>query len=148
MIGQSKQVLNSEQSEESRFRGAKRRVVLIVEDEQDMLQALVDKFAREGFDVLEAKDGEEGLGLALKEHPDLILLDIIMPKMDGMTMMKKLREDAWGKSVPIILLTNLSATEEEIIKGIVENTPAYYLVKSEWKIEDVVQKVKERLGLI
>ena len=121
--------------------------ILIVEDEEDMRQALVDKLTREGFDTLEAQDGESGLTVALREQPDLILLDIIMPKMDGMTMMKKLREDAWGKKVPIILLTNLSATEEKIIKGIVENEPSYYLVKSDWKIEDVVLKVKERLGL-
>lgn len=120
--------------------------VLIVEDETALREALVDKLTREGFDALEAKDGEEGLKIALKEHPGLILLDIIMPKMDGMTMMKKLREDEWGKGVPIILLTNLSATEEKIIKGIVENEPSYYLVKSDWKIEDVVKKVKEQFA--
>lgn len=59
---------------------------------------------KEEFHALGAKDGEEGLELALKEKPDLILLDVIMPKMDGMTMMKKLRKDNWGKKVPIILL--------------------------------------------
>lgn len=120
--------------------------ILIVEDEIPLREALVDKLTREGFDALEAKNGEEGLQAALKEKPDLILLDIIMPVMDGMTMMKKLREDEWGKKVPIILLTNLSATEERIVKGIVENEPAYYLVKSDWKIGDVVKKVKERLA--
>ena len=121
--------------------------ILIVEDEQDIREALVDKLTREGFETLEAKDGVEGLESALKEHPDLILLDIVMPKMDGMTMMKKLREDQWGGSVPIILLTNLSATDEKIIKGMVEDEPAYYLVKSDWKIKDVVQKVKETLEM-
>ncbi len=121
--------------------------ILIVEDEQDIRQTLVDKFTREGFKTLEAENGEQGLERSLKEHPDLILLDILMPKMDGMTMMRKLRKDKWGKSVPIILLTNLSASEERIIKGIVEDEPAYYLVKSDWKIEDVVVKVKEKLRL-
>lgn len=121
--------------------------ILIVEDEQDKREALVDKLTREGFETLEAKDGVEGLESSLKEHPDLILLDIVMPKMDGMTMMKKLREDQWGGSVPIILLTNLSATDEKIIKGIVEDEPAYYLVKSDWKIKDVIQKVKETLEI-
>ena len=119
--------------------------ILIVEDEQDLCEALIDKLGREGFLPRGAKDGEEGLELALKEHPDLILLDIVMPKMDGMTMFKKLREDKWGKNVPVILLTNLSATDEKLIKAMVENEPAYYLVKSDWKINDVVEKVKETL---
>jgi len=122
------------------------RKILIVEDEAALREALVDKLTRESFNVLAAQNGEEGLEIALKEHPDLILLDIIMPKMDGMTMMKKLREDTWGKDVHIILLTNLSATEEKIIKGIVENEPSYYLVKSDWKIGDVVKKVKEQFA--
>lgn len=120
------------------------KTILIVEDEEDLREALIDKLRREGFLPLGAKDGEEGLKLALKEHPDLILLDIVMPKMDGMTMMKKLREDNWGKNVSIILLTNLSATEE-IVTGIVEDRPFYYLVKSDWKINDVIEKVKEVL---
>lgn len=121
--------------------------ILIVEDEQDMLDALTDKFTREGFETLQAKDGIEGLEVALKDHPDLILLDIVMPKMDGMTMMKKLREDEWGKNVPIIILTNLSATDEKLIEGMVKGEPSYYLVKSDWKIKDVVEKVKETLNI-
>jgi len=110
------------------------------------LQALVEKFGREEFETLEAGNGEDGLATALKEHPDIILLDIVMPKMDGMTVLKKLREDEWGKKVPVILLTNLSATGADIIEGIVEQEPSYYLVKSDWKIEDVVAKVKDTLG--
>ena len=143
----SKKILNSERSKESRFYRAKRGTVLIVEDEQSLRQTLVDKLTREGFDVLEAKNGEEGLERALKKHPDLILLDIIMPVMDGMTMMKKMREDKWGRKVPIILLTNLSATDAEIIKRVIEDEPSYYLLKSDWKIKDVVNKVKETLAL-
>jgi len=120
--------------------------ILIVEDEQDLREALTDKLTREGFEVLGAKNGEEGLKVALAARPDLILLDIVMPVMDGMTMMKKLREEnEWGKNVSVILLTNLSATDQ-IIRGIVEDEPAYYLVKSDWKIEDVVKKVRERLS--
>lgn len=121
--------------------------VLIVEDEEDLREALADQLSREGFDVREAHNGEKGLYYALKERPDLILLDIVMPKMDGMTMMRKLREEnTWGKEVPIILLTNLSA-DDRIMRGITKHEPAYYLVKSDWKIEDVVEKVKEKLGI-
>ncbi len=111
-----------------------------------MRQALVDELTREGFQTLEARNGKEGLESALKEHPDLILLDIVMPVMDGMTMMKKLRESAGGKKIPVILLTNLSATDK-IMTGIVRDEPSYYLVKSDWKIADVIVKIKEMLGV-
>jgi len=122
--------------------------ILIVEDEDAILKALVNKFIGEKFSVLQAKNGEEGLNLALLNKPDLILLDIILPKMDGMTMMKKLREaNSWGKSVPVILLTNLNA-DEKIMKGIIENEPAYYLVKTDWTLDQVVEKVRERLSRV
>ena len=122
-------------------------VIEAVEDDTPLRDVLRDKFTTEGFKVLEAKDGEEGLSIALREHPDLIVLDILMPKMDGITMMKKLRQaDSWGKSVPIILLTNLSADDEKINQAITENEPAYFIVKSNWKINDLVEKIKERLS--
>ena len=120
--------------------------ILIVEDEASQRKALADKFAREGFRVVEAKDGKEGLYAALKELPDVILLDIIMPKMDGMTMLKKLREEnAWGKKVPVILLTNQNA-DDRVNNEILENEPSYYLVKANWTLNDVVGKAKECLS--
>ena len=106
----------------------------------------MDKFSREGFSILEAKNGEEGLALALKNQPDIILLDIVMPKMDGMTMLKRLREDGeWGKTVPVILLTNLTSADEGRIRDVTELEPAYYLVKTHWTLEDIVAKVRDRL---
>ncbi len=120
--------------------------ILIVEDERDMRQALVDELTYNGFETLEAKNGKEGLESALKDHPDLILLDIVMPEMDGMTMMQKLRESEEGKKIPIVLLTNLSATDK-ILEGIVRDEPSYYLVKSDWNIQGVVAKVKDMLGV-
>lgn len=120
-----------------------KKTILIVEDETSLRNALRDKLAREGFAVLEAKNGEEGLEVALREHPDLILLDIIMPVMDGMTMLARLREDAWGKEAKVIILTNLS--ESEKVSAAMAAGMFDYLVKSDWKIEDVVAKVRERL---
>ncbi len=126
---------------------AKILVIEVVEDDASLRNALRDKLTLEGFSVLEAKDGEEGLAVALQEQPDLILLDILMPKMDGITMMKKLRQtNEWGKKAPIILLTNLSPNEEKIMKSVIEDEPAYYLVKTEWKMADVIEKIKERLS--
>jgi len=118
--------------------------ILVVDDEASLRSALRDKLAYEGFIVLEAKDGEEGLEIALREQPDLILLDIIMPKMDGLTMLKKLRENSWGKDAKVILLTNLS-DNEKVANAMAQETYDY-LVKSDWKIADVVAKVREWLG--
>ncbi|MEA2715303.1 MAG: hypothetical protein QOG91_331 [Candidatus Parcubacteria bacterium] len=126
-----------------------KKKVLIIEDETPMLRALSDTFTRAGFNVLEARDGSMALGIALNNKPDIILLDIILPVMDGLTFLKKLREDtAFGRNVPVVLLTNLSADREAINKAITEGNPAYYLVKTEWTIRDVVEKVKERLGMV
>ncbi|MBI4812429.1 response regulator [Candidatus Falkowbacteria bacterium] len=119
--------------------------ILIIEDEEAMLEALVGKLVREGFNVFKAKDGEEGLAVALKERPDLILLDIIMPKMDGITMLKKLREHEWGARAEVIILTNLSdgkSVFEAAKAGVYD-----FLIKTGWSINDVAKKVKERLGV-
>ncbi len=121
--------------------------VLVVEDEQLTRQSLVDELTSAGFEALEAVNGEEGLTMALREHPDLILLDIVMPKMDGITVMSKLREDSWGKNVPIIMLTVLDS-DDAILEKIVENKPAYYLIKkNELHAEEIIDKVKEKLGV-
>jgi DNA-binding response OmpR family regulator len=117
--------------------------ILIVEDEASLRKALRDKLTREGFVTLEAKNGEEGLAVALRDHPDLILLDIIMPVVDGLTMLKSLREDTWGKNAKVIILTNLSSNEK-VAEAIMQGS-RNYLVKSDWKIADVVKMVKNEL---
>jgi len=118
--------------------------ILIVEDEWSILKALGEKFTREGFQVLKAIDGKQGLEIALRDHPDMILLDVIMPNVDGLAMLKALREDAWGKNAPVIILTNLNDTEK--LNASVQTSGYEYLVKSDWKIADVVAKVKAKLG--
>lgn len=124
-----------------------RNKILVVEDEASMRKALVDKLRLEGFEVLSANDGKEGLDKAFKETPDLILLDILMPIMNGLTMLQKLRQAGeYGKKVPVILLTNLSADDENVIKKVAETEPAYYIVKASLTLEEVVQKIKERLA--
>lgn len=121
------------------------KTILIVEDNEALLGALVDKFVAEKFVILEARNGEEGLEVAIKKHPDLILSDIIMPRMDGMTMLKRLREDKWGKDVPVIILTNLS--EPDKVAEAYDRGAYEFLVKSEWTLEDLVRRVKARLKI-
>ncbi|MES2023851.1 MAG: response regulator [Patescibacteria group bacterium] len=127
----------------------KQKTILIVEDDHILLEALRDNLLHEGFIALEAMDGEQGLAMAIEKKPDLILLDILMPKMDGMEMMHKLRaSNDYGKKVPIILLTNLTPDEEKIMKQITTDEPAYYLVKSQWSLKDILEKIKERLARV
>ncbi len=117
--------------------------ILIVDDELPLLNALVDKFSGAGFSVITAENGQDGLKSALKNKPDLILLDIIMPVMDGNIMLEKLRKDPWGKNVKVIMLTNLS-DPGTITKSAIK-TEDDYLIKADWKIEDIVLQVKNIL---
>lgn len=117
--------------------------VLIIEDEGSLRMAIRDKLSRENIDLLEAKNGEEGLKVALKDHPDLILLDIVMPRMDGFVMLDNLRQDEWGKQAQVVILTNLNS-EEYILKSF-RNEVYDYIVKTDIRIDDLVSKIKEKL---
>jgi len=118
-------------------------IVEIVEDEAALSNALCDKFEREHFEVLKAKNGEEGLSIALRERPDIILLDIMLPVMDGITMLHKLREDEWGKKAHVVVLTNVS--DMSGIARAIENGAFEYYVKSDTQIENIVESVKRTL---
>ena len=94
--------------------------ILIVEDEKSLSDALLKKFTREDFEVLVENNGEDGLATALREKPDVILLDLNIPKLDGMALLKNLRRDnLYGKSAKVIILTN-SYDIEKVIKRIYE----------------------------
>ena len=114
--------------------------ILIVEDEKEIIDVLETKLSKNGFNVITANDGREGLEKALINHPDVILLDIVMPKMDGLTMLGELRKDKWGKKARVIVLTNLSYDEK--VKDISKYGFNGYLIKSEYRLEDVIKKVK------
>lgn len=124
---------------------SKMPTILIVEDEAPLRRAIKIKLGQSNFNVLEAKNGKEGLETALAEHPDLILLDIVMPVMDGLHMLKELRRDAWGKDVEVIFLTNLG--DNENLDEAVEGSATAYLIKTDWKLEDVVGKIKQHLKI-
>ena len=124
------------------------KTILIVEDEKSLRGALVDILRLKNFKTAEAKNGREGVDMALLMHPDLILLDIIMPEMDGLTTLKKLRDDSWGKNVPVIMLTNLGAVKDQLlVDDKVAERPTYYLIKSDWKLHDSVKKIDQILSI-
>lgn len=117
--------------------------VLIIEDEQDLREALKTVISYENFEAHTASDGEEGLRLALEIKPDLILLDLMMPKLDGLGVLRALREDAWGKNVNVIVMTALDDLEK--VAEVVEFGGTEYIVKSNISLGAVVAKVKEKL---
>jgi two-component system response regulator RpaA len=120
--------------------------VLVVEDEAPLREMLVKSLSNDSdITVLEAKDGEEGLTKAIKELPDLILLDINLPKMDGMTVLKKMREDEKGADIPVIILTNLSDFEK--VGEALDNKAYNFLIKSDWELDDIKKKVRNLLGI-
>ena len=123
-----------------------KNVLVIEEIEDDALlrKVLHDKLVLEGFGVLEANNGEEGLAVALERHPDLILLDILMPKMGGLAMLKKLREDEWGKTARVIILTNYDDVEK--IADAFGNRVFEYYLKADTPLDELIRKVKENLG--
>lgn len=121
--------------------------MLIVEDDRPERMALSDHFTEEGYHVINTVNGDEGLVVAENAHPDLILLDILMPSVNGLVMKRRLREkNAWGKNVPVVIITNLGCHDEIITKDIVENEPTYCITKSDWSIEDIAKKVKKILS--
>lgn len=118
--------------------------ILIVEDDAILLDALAGQMESEDFVVLTAPDGQVGLDISLMEHPDLILLDLLMPVMDGLTMLNKLREDKWGREAVVFVLTNFNT--EERIEGAKKLGAEQYLVKSDLKLSEIVEKVRHRLA--
>lgn len=124
-----------------------KKKVLVVEDDEPTLHALHVNLEEAGLAVVEARNGVIGAVAAFEEHPDLILLDILMPVMSGWEMLKEVREkNEWGKCVPVVILTNLNANEDEQIRNIALLGPSYFMVKADWKVEDIVDKVQEILN--
>jgi len=120
-----------------------KKKILIIEDDTKLLKMLVAEFSDHSFDVFKAENGKEGLDMALAEHPDIILLDIVMPIMHGMDMLKELRKDEWGKDAEVIILTNLSDSRR--IAEAMEQGTSDYLTKTQWSLEELVKMVAEKI---
>ena len=119
--------------------------ILIIEDEATLRKTMAEYLSAEKFEAIEAADGEAGLLLAKKEIPDLILLDIILPKKNGYEVLEELKKDEQTKKIPVILLTNLESPED--IEKAFEKGASTYLVKSDYRLEDIVKKIKETLKI-
>ncbi len=120
------------------------KTILVAEDEEAILKSLVDELTLDGFKVLRAMDGLEALRLALHDHPDMILLDNIMPKMTGIEMLIKLREDEWGKNAPVIFFTNID-TDDKTLNQIMALNPSYYINKQQMAVPDLLEKINNSI---
>lgn len=121
-----------------------KKTILIVEDDSMLRKVLSNRIAEEGYEALEAEDGKEGLETALKKHPDLILLDLMMPVMDGAEMLQELRKDKWGANVYVYILTNKDPDTEMINEANRAPYVSSYLMKSEHGVDEMVKMVKKR----
>ena len=119
--------------------------ILIVEDDLVLQKLLSEYLAGEGFEVKTADDGEVGTEMALSENPDLILLDIILPKRNGYEVLKEVKSNIHTKDVPVVLLTNLDSIND--VEKALALGASTYLVKADYKLEEVGKKIKETLGI-
>lgn len=118
--------------------------ILLIEDEEMLANMYEVKFQNEGFEIIKALDGAAGLELSKTTNPDFVLLDVIMPKMDGFSVLRAMREDPKTKDLPVILLTNLGQ-DEDVAKG-KELGAIGYLVKANVTPAEVVEAVKRELA--
>lgn len=118
--------------------------ILFIEDESALQRALTQVLHEEGYQTLSALDGEIGVNVAKKEIPDLILLDIILPKKDGFTVLSELKSDPTTKRIPVIILTNLESSKD--LERAIELGSTTYLVKTNYRLDEVVEKIKNIVG--
>ena len=117
--------------------------ILIIEDDSFLVEMYSAKFELENFSVNSAEDGKKGVELAKKDLPDIILLDILMPKMDGFAVLDELKKEDSTKDIPVVLLTNLGQ-KEDVKKGF-EKGAVGYLIKAHFMPSEVVDKIKDIL---
>ena len=117
--------------------------ILIVEDDAFLAGIYSSKFDKEGFEVLMAGDGEAGLKMAQSKHPDIMLLDILLPKLDGFEVLEKIKASEATCDIPVIMLTNL-VQKEDVDKGI-KLGAVDYLIKAHFIPSETVEKVRKVL---
>ena len=118
--------------------------ILFIEDEAILQKTFGEILEAKNFKMISALDGDIGIKLAKKEKPDLILLDLLMPRKNGFEVLKELKEDPETKDIPVIVLTNLERIED--VNKAVELGATTYLVKAHYTIEEVIDKIKKALG--
>jgi len=118
--------------------------ILVVEDEAVLQKALADMLGDAAFEVVQAIDGEQAVEMAHSAKPDLILLDLVLPKKHGLEVLQVLKEDDATKMIPVIILTNLE--DKDDISRALELGAKGYLVKANYDMKEVIAKVQEAIA--
>lgn len=122
---------------------ASKKTILMVEDDPLLVKMYTAKFTKEGFNIIKAQDGEEGLKLALSQKYDLLLLDVMMPKLSGLDLLTRLRQDPKGKNITVLVFSNLTQTEET--QKAMSLGAKEYLIKANLTPSELVNKVRKYL---
>jgi len=117
--------------------------ILIIEDESILQKALSDILKEQNYEIVNALDGEKGLKMAISQIPDLIILDLILPKKEGFEVLEELKNNQKTEKVPVIILTNIERMED--MEKAFELGATAYLIKAQYKLEEIVQKINETL---
>ncbi len=121
-----------------------KKKILIVEDDRSLQNALVEMIGRENFEVTSAFDGEEAMEKLKEEKPDLILLDIILPKKNGYEVLEEIKKGEEIKNIPVLILTNLEDIDD--VQKALDLGATTFMVKSDFSLKDVLEKIKVALG--
>jgi len=119
------------------------KTILIIEDDKFLRELIVRKLTEEGFGVSEAVDGEEGIKKIKEEKPDLVLLDLILPGIDGFEVLSRMKEESALSSIPVIILSNLGQ-KEDVEKGL-KMGAVDYLIKAHFTPGEIIDKIKSAL---
>jgi len=119
------------------------KTILIIEDDKFLRELIVQKLLKEGYEIFEAVDGEEGIKKIKGEKPDLVLLDLILPGIDGFEVLSKMKEEPQISSIPVIILSNLGQ-REDVEKGLGLGA-VDYLIKAHFTPGDIIEKIKKVL---
>lgn len=114
--------------------------ILIIEDDKFLRELIAQKIVKEGYDISEAIDGEEGIKKIKEEKPDMVLLDLILPGIDGFEVLSKMKEDPFLAQIPVIILSNLGQ-KDDIEKGL-KLGAADYLIKAHFTPGEIIEKIK------
>jgi len=123
---------------------SKKKKILFIEDESALQMTFGNMLTKQGHEMIKAMDGKTGLELAKEKHPDLILLDLILPKMDGFGVLKGLKENEETKEIPVIILTNLENTGD--VQRALELGAMTYLTKANYTLVEILKKIEKILA--
>lgn len=118
-----------------------KKTVLVIEDSSYLAESLVDMLDIKGYESLVAPTGREGVQMAIEHQPDLILLDIRLPDIDGYEVYRRIRENDWGKNANVMVLTASESTEN--ISKNIDLPPDHVLFKPEWSVKDLLGRIEE-----